>query len=196
MPPRGSPPRAIVLGCQLLCAWHGGCLGGSTHCAGTPQALWGTDLVAGGSGIPGALMSLLFHECPRDRVVVPTTPLQRPPRTPGVPQSPVLCPGPWSRGGAAVEPWSRRVAAAAAAICLCDVLFMVPGTRGGHGARGAPVSPQGHLRDPGLDGDREGPQPAPVAAVAFVVPPCVAPGVGAGRERPRALGGAGPGPCH
>lgn len=172
-----------------------GAWGVSTHCTGTPQALWGTDLVAGGSSIPGALISLPFHGYPRDRVVVPTTPLQRPPRAPGVSQSPVLCPGPWSRGGAAVEPWSRRVAAAAAAICLGDVLFMVPGTRGGHGARGAPVSPQGHLRDRRLNGGREGPQTPPVAAVAFGIPPCVAPGVGAGRERPRA-GGAGSGPCH
>lgn len=102
--------------------------------------------------------------------MVLTAPLQPPARAPGVCQSPVRCPG----------PWSRRGAAAAAAICLCDVLFVEPGTRGCHGARGAPEP----RRDTsGVHGGQGAGTDTPRCWGGLWGPPCVAPGAGAGRDR-------------
>lgn len=57
-------------------------LGGSTRCTGTPRHRGAGTLLPAAPASPVLPVSLPFHACPRDRVVVPTAPLQPPTASP------------------------------------------------------------------------------------------------------------------
>lgn len=183
MPPRVSPPRAAVL---VLPA----CVGDVEGARGFHSPPWhssgtvGQGFCPNSSGFKAGPRRPRGSRCRcRSAGALGIALRCRPPPCSPQPE-PLACPGPRFCvliPGAAVEPWSRRVAAAAATICLCDVLFMVPGTRGGHGARGAPMAPWGHLGDPRLAGGQGGGTDPPSRCLGPWGSPARGP-----RERPRA----------